>query len=293
MAPDRFESCADRPGRECGLSWPALSLATLGALVSGAGMVQAQVHANQPLEPGPLLPARSAPQVQTKVPLVVAHRGSTEHAIENSLQAFRDALADGADALELDVHLTLDRDLVVIHDDTLDRTYGRPGEVRKMTSAELREIGVPMLSDVLSLPSDCKLVVEIKHPKGGRHEGIEQILVDQLHRAGAEDRAIVISFDETSLKKMEQIEPELPTGLLYSGKPVDPQQVKQELGIDYLGPHFAAVTQSYVRKAHEAGLKVNPWTVNTPRDQRRMIELEVDAITTDQAGQLVQILHPH
>lgn len=293
MAPDRFESCADRSDPDGGPGWPALSLATLGALVSGVGLVQAQVHTSQPARPDPLSPDVGPQQVQGRVPLVVAHRGSTQNAIENSLQAFRDALAEGADALELDVHLTLDRDLVVIHDDTLDRTYGRPGEVRKMTSAELREIGVPMLSDVLALPTDCKLVVEIKHPKGGRHEGIEQILVDQLQRAGAEDRAIVISFDETSLKKMEQIEPELPTGLLYSGKPIDPKQVKQELGIDYLGPHFGAVTQSYVRKAHEAGLKVNPWTVNTPRDQRRMIELEVDAITTDQAGQLVQILHPH
>lgn len=289
-APDRFQSAAERDGGVPGPSWPVISLATLGALVNTAGVVHAQVQAPQPPLPGPTLMRAKGRQVEAEPPLVVAHRGSTEKAVENSLEAFRDALADGADAIELDVHLTLDRDLVVIHDDTLDRTYGRPGVVRNMTSAELREIGVPMLSDVLALPTDCKLVVEIKHPKDGHHQGIEQVLVDQLHRAGADDRAIVISFDESSLKKLEEIEPELPTGYLYSGRPIDPKQVRDELGIEYLGPHFSAVTGAYVRKAHEAGLKVNPWTVNTTRDQQRMIALKVDAITTDNAGQLVDLL---
>jgi len=62
----------------------------------------------------------------------------------------------------------------------------------------------------------------------------------------------VISFDELSLKKLEQIEPDLPTGYLHSGRPIDPKQVKDELGIDFLGPHFGLVTAGYVRKAHEA-----------------------------------------
>jgi glycerophosphoryl diester phosphodiesterase len=285
---DRFEQQAERQDTASGPNWPAFSLATMGVLATTAGAVQAQIQAPQPPLPD-WLGSRDR-QVDTEPPLVVAHRGSTENAVENTLEAFRDALADGADAIELDVHLTLDRDLVVMHDDTLERTYGLPGEVRKMTSAELRELGVPMLSDALALPNQGKWIVEIKHPKGGRHQGIEQVVVDQLHRAGVQDQAIVISFDEISLKKLEQIEPDLPTGYLYSGRPIDPKQVKEELGIDFLGPHFGLVTEGYVRKAHEAGLKVNPWTVNTPRDQKRMIALDVDAMTTDQARQLVELI---
>lgn len=255
--------------QESGSRWGTVSLAGLGVLAATTGMVQAQVHQQQPL--------------------VVAHRGETDHARENSLEAFRQALADGADALELDLHLTRDGDLAVNHDDTLDRTYGRPGVVREMTSEELRAAGVPMLSDVLALPAD-RLILELKHPKGGRHVGIEQIVIDQLQKAGAEERSVVISFDETSLKTLHQLEPELATGYLYGGDKVDPARAKEELGIVYLGPHFSVVNEEYVRKAHEVGLKVNPWTVDELKDMERMIELGCDAITTDRSGNLVQLL---
>ena len=231
--------------------------------------------------------------VLDQIPMVIAHRGWTEDAPENSLKAFHDAMLHNADGIELDVHLTADHDLVVIHDDTLDRTYGQPGEVQYMTSLELREIGVPMLSDVLAIPDDCKIVVEIKHPKTGHSNGVEQVVLDQLKRAGAEDRAIVVSFDESSLKILHEIEPDLHTGLLYSGRPLDPKQVRDELGVSYLGPHFAGVTNSLVRKAHEAGLKVNPWTVDTVRDQKRMLAYGVDAMTTDNGGQLQELIASH
>lgn len=263
---DRFEAAgsADSSPR-----WGMLGLGALGLLAAGTGMVQAQVQ-NQP-------------------PLVVAHRGETDHAKENSLEAFRQAIQEGAGAIELDVHLTTDGDLAVIHDDTLDRTYGVPGVVRKMSSEELRALGVPMLSDVLTLP-DCKFIIEIKHPHGGRHLGIEQILIDQLQRTHTEERAVVISFDETSLKTLHQLEPELTTGYLYSGKELEPQKTKEELSVTYLGPHFSAVTPEYVSKAHDAGMKVNPWTVNEEKDLKHMLELGVDAITTDSAGQLAGML---
>ena len=266
---DHFQRQSECSPQESGLRWATVSLAGLGVLAATTGMVQAQIQHQQPL--------------------VVAHRGETDHARENSIEAFRQALEDGADGLELDIHLTSDGDLAVIHDDTLDRTYGRPGVVREMTSEELRAAGVPMLSDVLALPAD-KLIIEIKHPKGGRHVGIEQIVIDQLERAGAEDRSVVISFDETSLKTLHQLEPELATGYLYGGDQVDPAQAKEELGILYLGPHFSVVNEEYMRKAHEAGLKVNVWTVDELKDMERMVQLGCDAITTDSSGNLVQLL---
>jgi glycerophosphoryl diester phosphodiesterase len=260
--------------REEGPSWGKVALASLALIGASSSAVYAQV---------------AAPQVQPSGPLVVAHRGSTEQATENTLEAFQHALDEGANALELDVHLTSDGDLAVIHDDTLDRTHGRPGTVRQMTSQELREAGVPMLQDVLNLP-ETTLIVEIKHPKGGRHQGVEQILVDQLERAGALERTVVISFDEQSLRTLHQLEPDLATGYLYSGKTLDPAQAKLDLGIDYLGPHFSQVTPEYVEQAHQAGLKVNPWTVNQVSDLQRMVDLGVDAITTDQPDELAQLL---
>lgn len=262
-----------------------MALAGLGVL--SAGVAHAQVRTTPP-EPPPELNLQP-PEVQLQKPQVVAHRGSAQNAIENTIPAFQQAIVDGADVLELDIHLTKDRDLAVIHDDTLDRTFGRPGVVREMTSQELREVGVPMFRDVLALP-DTRLMVEIKHPKGGRHEGIEQILVDQLENANADARTVVISFDELSLKKVHEIDPELSTGYLYSGKPIDMAKTRDELGIDYLEPHFALVTRDYVKRAHSLGLKVNPWTVNDSWDMRRMIAAGVDGITTDQAAELHGII---
>lgn len=219
----------------------------------------------------------------------VAHRGSAQNAIENTLPAFQQAVTDGADVIELDIHLTADKDLAVIHDDTLERTHGNPGEVRKMTSQELRALGVPMLGDVLQL-IQTPLFVEIKHPKNGRHEGIEQVLVDQLDRAEADHRTVVISFDETSLKKVHELDPSLATGYLYAGTPIDIEKARDEMGIQYLAPHFAMVNREYVQEAHAAGLKVDAWVVNRAKDMQRMTDLQVDAITTDRIPQLQDIL---
>lgn len=205
------------------------------------------------------------------------------------MPAFQQAVSDGADVIELDIHLTADKDLAVIHDDTLERTHGNPGEVRKMTSQELRSLGVPMLGDVLQV-IQTPLFVEIKHPKNGRHEGIEQVLIDQLDRAEADSRTVVISFDETSLKKIHELDPGLATGYLYAGKPIDIEKARDEMGIQYLAPHFAMVDRQYVQEAHAAGLKVDAWVANRAKDMQRMTDLQVDAITTDRIPQLQDIL---
>ena len=221
-------------------------------------------------------------------PLTVAHRGSARSAVENTLPAFQQAVDDGAQIIELDIHLTADKDLAVIHDDTLERTHNNPGEVRNMTSQELRALGVPMLGDVLQMPQ-TPLFIEIKQPKNGRHDGIEQVLVDQLDRAQADERTVVISFDEPSLKKVHELDPELATGYLYV-RPVDIEKKRDELGIQYVAPHYAIVDREYVEKAHAAGLKVDAWLVNRPKDMQRMAELQVDAITTDKIPQLQDVL---
>ena len=222
-------------------------------------------------------------------PLAVAHRGSAQHSTENTLPAFQQAVEDGADVIELDIHLTADKDLAVIHDDTLERTHGHPGEVRKMTSQELRALGVPMLGDVLQL-TETPLFVEIKQPKNGRHEGIEQILVDQLDRAQADSRTVVISFDETSLKKVHELDPALATGYLYAGRPIDIEKTRDELGIQYLAPHFAMINREFVEEAHAAGLKVDAWLVNRSKDMQRMADYNCDAITTDKILPLQDVL---
>lgn len=257
---------------ERGSSWGRVALAGLGLLGAGVGVAQAQVVQAQPL--------------------VIAHRGETDHALENSLEAFKAAVDEGAGAVELDIHLTSDNKLVVIHDDTLDRTYGVPGNVSKMTSEQLRALGVPMLDEVLQLPAP-KFLIEIKEPHQGRHVGIEQVLVDLLHRTGTEDRALVISFDEQALKTVHGLDPSLETGYLYGGKVVDPAQAKQDLGVTWLAPEMSLVNQEFVDKAHALGMKVDTWTVNDAQGLQRMSALGVDGITTDKVPEFQGYLGSH
>ena len=153
-----------------------------------------------------------------------------------------------------------------------------------------------MLREVLALgPSiqgrqSQQLVIEIKHPKGGRYPDIEQILLEQLDQAEADQRSLVISFDKTSLQKVHQLDPQLSTGYLYSGLPIDMQKTKDELGVTFLEPQFKTVTPDYVHRAHKLGLKVNAWTVDEESDMKRVLQCQVDALTTNNTPQLRQVL---
>jgi glycerophosphoryl diester phosphodiesterase len=222
-------------------------------------------------------------------PTVVAHRGGARLAPENTMQAFHNALALGADAIELDLHLCADGELVVIHDDTLNRTFQRPGQVTQMTADELAAVGVPRLNEVLKLPK-VQFYLEIKHPHGARHEGIEAKLVQALEQHQCLERSVVISFDEESLRRLRQLNPRLSTGYLF-GHSVPPAQW-QSLGVTHLGPHFRLVDKEFVDNAHLSGLKVNVWTVNEEADLRAMLKTGCDAITTDVPDKLLQLLKP-
>jgi glycerophosphoryl diester phosphodiesterase len=155
---------------------------------------------------------------------VVAHRGASGHAPENTMRAFRLAAEMGADAIELDVHRTADGELAVIHDDTLDRTTDRTGAVASLAMAEIREAnagdgeGVPTLGEVLAwLPDDLGLVVEIK-ARAAVDEIVAAVSAHDVHRSG---RASIISFDEASIERVRELDPTLTTGyLLVPGQPI-------------------------------------------------------------------------
>lgn len=224
-------------------------------------------------------------------PWVVAHRGGTALGAENSMATFEKAIALGVDAIELDIHSTRDGDLAVIHDVTLDRTVsGRSGRVDRLSAVTLRSYGVPMLGDVLDLAKGrCKLFVEIKHPQGSRHQGIEKRLVEELRRHGMLDQVMVISFDAESLRTLRELEPKLPTGWL-TGKVVDLATVEKESGADYAAPHYGGVDEAFVSQVHQAGRKISVWTVNEREAMEKMGRLDLDAITTDNPELLLEVL---
>lgn len=235
---------------------------------------------------------------------IAAHRGGAALAPENSLAAFRNAIALGADALELDVHLTADGELVVIHDATLERTTTGIGAVADATLAELRALRlkvrdggvtteiVPTLAEVLDLaaPAGLEVLPEIKTARGARrYPGIEEKVLAQLDQRHFEARATIQAFDETTIRRLHELAPTQRTMLLVSAsrletaraEPVQAVRWASEVGASDLGMDFHVIDAAVVAAARAARVRLAAWTVNTEPDLRRMLVLGVDVVMSD------------
>lgn len=241
-------------------------------------------------------------------PVIVAHRGFSDRAPENTLSAFQAALDAGAPAIELDVHATADGSVVCIHDETVDRTTGGSGAVAEMTCEQLGalEAGswkseeydgepIPLLTDALEMMLGRALtVVEIKGA------GIAEMVWESIQAAGAEDNVVVISFKADEIRRMHEIAPELPTGLLVGADDFPegaPAQVAAELvgraranHASFLDTSHKPITPELVTELHRRGMGLWVYTVN---DEARMLELSamgVDGITSDVPDRALQVL---
>lgn len=241
----------------------------------------------------------------TPFPRIIAHRGARGHAPENTHAAFNLAYRMGADGIELDVQCCASGEVVVIHDETVDRTSDGTGAVAALPLSRLREFDfggfrgpafvgerIPTLAEVIeSLPARAVINIEIKN-KGTRTNGEEAGVADLLRRADLYDRAIVSSFNPFVLRRMRRIDPRVPIAYLYEAKSplfLRPLPVRTLLRPQALHPDFRVVTRRMVLAAHRRGYAVNTWTVNDPADLARMIACGVDSIITDYPDRLVAI----
>jgi glycerophosphoryl diester phosphodiesterase len=236
-------------------------------------------------------------------PRVFGHRGAMGYAPENTFVSFERAVELGVDAIELDVHLTADGEVVVIHDPVLDRTTDGQGLVGQKTLAELKalDVGVrfapelagqriPTLGEVLAWARGrCVLDVEIK---GGPwpYFGIEARVVDLIRRYEMVDQTIVISFDHPTVARVKALAPEIATGTLWNCRPVDPVAVAKAAGADAILPQWAYCDAETVERAHAAGLSVHPWETSEPMIFKRLIELGVDSICTNYPDRVVSAI---
>lgn len=233
---------------------------------------------------------------------IAAHRGGAALAPENSLAAFRGALALGVDALELDVHLTADGEPVVIHDAALERTTTGRGAVGDTTLAQLRALRlktreggettetVPTLAEVLDLAGAVEVLPEIKTARGGRrYPAIEEKVLAQLDARRLGPRATLQAFDESTIRRLHALAPAQRTMLLVSAsrlktaaaEPVQAVRWASEVGASDLGMDFRAIDATVVAAARAAGVRLSAWTVNTEPDLRRMLALGVDVLMSD------------
>jgi glycerophosphoryl diester phosphodiesterase len=237
---------------------------------------------------------------------IAAHRGGAALWPENSLLAFESAIALGSDLLELDVHLTRDRTVAVIHDAALERTTDGSGPVAAATAADLRRLRlrgpgaaltaehVPTLDEVLAAASASTapvgLLVEVKGPAtGARYDGLEELVLAALARHGLQARATVMAFNPDVIARVKALSPRARTTFLVSRGAVERAGARPEQTVDWavaagvtdLGVEHTLADERLVAAARAAGLALGVWTVNDAADIRRMLDLGVDIITSD------------
>jgi glycerophosphoryl diester phosphodiesterase len=231
--------------------------------------------------------------------LIIAHRGASGNAPENTLAAFRKAVALGATFIETDLQLSRDARFVAIHDATVNRTTNGHGAVHDMTLAELRRLDagswfgsefagerIPTLEEVLEFSKKHDVVFYLEIKPGGSWGG-EHALIGALRESGEIPRALVISFDAAIIQSLRKIEPTLMTGLLYDGQIENPLDKAVAIGARQLAVRGDLVTPALLAEARKKDLQVVCWTVNHSAHMRMLAAAGVDGIMSDYPDRLV------
>ena len=213
--------------------------------------------------------------------LRVGHRGARAYAPENTLASFKKALEIGVDAIELDVRKTKDNQIVVIHDADVKRTTDGEGLVSELTLAQIKGFSaeggekIPTLQEALDfLDKKVKVLIELKET------GVEEQVLSILCERKLEKNVVIISFLEEALKKIRELNKDIETGLIYA-KHSNPVKAALDLKANYLVALYRFTHTATVQKAHENGLKIIVWTINTPEEAQEYAKKGVDGIASD------------
>ncbi len=230
--------------------------------------------------------------------MVIAHRGASGNAPENTLAAFRKAVALGATFIETDLQLSRDAHFVAIHDETVNRTTNGQGAVHGMTLTELRRLDagswfgsefagerIPTLEEILEFSKKNDVVFYLEIKPGGSWGG-EHALIGSLRESGEIPRVVVISFDAAIVLNLRKIEPTLMTGLLYDGQIENPLDKAVAIGARQLLVRGDLVTPALLAEARKKDLQVVCWTVNHPAHMRMLAAAGVDGIMSDYPDRL-------
>ncbi len=213
---------------------------------------------------------------------MIAHRGASAYETENSLIAIKKAIELNADRIEIDVRITSDDEIIVMHDEKINRTTKGFGLVNKMSFAEIKKIKikhtdefVPTLQEVINVvKGKCKLNIEIKELKA-TDKTVELIKMNQIV-----DETIVSSFSKEILFRLKELSPKIKRALLYS-KPKGVISAAKELELYSIHPFHQTLTKRIVNSAHELEIKINSWGAYNRKSVLRLITLGVDGIITN------------
>jgi glycerophosphoryl diester phosphodiesterase len=239
------------------------------------------------------------------VTLIYGHRGAKGEAPENTLASFQTCLGHGVRRCELDLHMSRDGELMVIHDPTLKRTTGRRGKVVEHDAAELvgydaRQCGpewrtpcpIPRLAELFEQCDFEHWQLEVKSASRVRSARMAEGIAELAKRHGLTDKITVTSSSREVLRAMQQLHPEISRGLVAEHAWLDPLKVAQHYGCDLLALDWTLCSPERLSKAQKAGLHVSVWTVNDAALMRRLADFGVDSLITDFPGLAVATLAP-
>jgi glycerophosphoryl diester phosphodiesterase len=229
----------------------------------------------------------------------VAHRGASGYAPENTIAAFDKAVEMKADYIEIDVQRSKDGELVLIHDTTVDRTTDGTGKVGDLTLDELRNLDagswkgeqftgekIPTFDEILDrYHGKIGILIELKAPE--LYPGIEESVAKALKAKNLDkpsnEKIIIQSFNFESVKKMNDLLPKVPMGVLTSSRTHTTPMALQEFSTyaDYFNPSYTIVSKELVNEVHDLGMKISSWTVRSQETADFLLEMGVDAIITD------------
>lgn len=224
-----------------------------------------------------------------------AHRGSSAYAPENTIPALKLAIEQGADGVEFDVQRTVDGHIVLVHDETINRTSNGFGRVAELTLEQLRlcdfsngfvgfrNVRIPTLAEALEVLAPTNMVINIELKNTIElYPGMEDEVFRIVQQAGVLERTIISSFNHFSLANLRGRVGPQNLGLLFSDGLYDPWSYAVWFGAAHLHPNRLALKQpNFMWLCHEAGIKANVWTVDDEREMEEMAALGVDAIITN------------
>ena len=213
--------------------------------------------------------------------LKIGHRGAKGYVAENTLASFQKAIDLGCDGIELDVHLSKDQKVIVIHDETINRTTTGKGFVNDFTSSELNQFGISTLEEILNLiDKKCFVNVEIKDNKASKFvlEILQRYILEKKWNSNLFQ---ISSFDWNILQLCQLENKTISLGVLTEDSIDDAITFAKKIKAYSINPYFKLLDVENVQLIHENGFKIYPWTVNQPEDITFVKSLNIDGIISD------------
>lgn len=237
---------------------------------------------------------------------IIAHRGFSGSYPENTMLAFQKAVEAGCDGIELDVHLSKDGEVVIIHDEHFQRvTGGRIGEVRNFTLSELSQIDVsnghpaaygftpiPSLKEYFTYVKEQRIFtnIELKNTIV-EYPGLEEKVIKLIYEYGLEERVLLSSFNHQSMVKSKKLSPITKCAFLVACHMCDAGAYARRYGVDYINPLFTFVNDQNMAEMGRNGIEVQAWTVNEEEDMKSMLSHNVFAIITNYPDKLRKLIY--